>query len=252
MRILLLCCILLLGGLPAFAAPVDPALQKELLALYDSFNATLAKGQYDAAVAQRPAATQKMFKEQLKTAQDRKAFVDMTKMMTPDKLDVMHSSLSSDGNKAVLVTVANKVVPAGLKDKNAPPAGTVMTSELTLEFVKEGGKWKYDSQTFGMDPSKIKPCTDTKFEPIEAYDENSNMSAGGPIARVDLKGDHTLVVFRVLDEENCAFLPDKDTLAKSGFDVTLLQPYTVISLEGLKHKTSKQKIWVEQLDIQRD
>ena len=31
-------------------------------------------------------------------------------------------------------------MPAGLKDKSAPPVGTVITSELTIAFVKEGGK----------------------------------------------------------------------------------------------------------------
>lgn len=249
MRASLLACILLLLGWTAQAAPVDAALQKELLAAYDTFNATIAKGQYDKAIAQRTAASQKLFKQQLKTAQDRKAFIDMTRAMTPDRLDVVHGRLSQDGGKATLVTVANKVVPAGLKDKNAPPAGTVITSELTLGFVKEGGQWKYDSQTLGPDPARIRKCDDVTFEPIEAYDENSNLSAGGPVVRLGFAADHTLVVFRAMDEENCAFLPDKDTLAKGGFDVGLLEPYVVVSLAGLKHKTSKQKIWVEQLEI---
>lgn len=249
MRLTLLSFLLLLLGWTVQAAPVDPALQKELLAVYDEFNATLAKGQYDKAVAQRSAASQKTFRDQLKTAQDRKAFMEMSKLMTPDRIEVVHSKLSKDGNKASLITTANKIVPAGLKDKNAPPAGTVITSSLTLEFVKEAGKWKYESQTFGPDPARIRRCEDVKFEPIEAYDDGSSTSAGGPIVRVDLKGDHTLVVFKVLDEENCAFLPDKDTLAKGGFDVSQLQPYTIISLEGFRHKTSKQKIWVDQLEI---
>jgi hypothetical protein len=249
MRVFLLSCVLLLAGWTAQAAPVDPALQKELLAVYDEFNATLAKGQFEKAVAQRSAAAQKSIKDQLKTAQDRKAFTEMSKLMTPDTKEVVHSKLSKDGNKASLITTARTKVPAGLKDKSAPPAGTVITSSLTLDFVKEAGKWKYDGQTFGGDPSAIKPCTDVKFEPLEAYDDGSNTSAGGPIARVDFKGDHTLVVFRVLGEENCAFLPDKDSLAKSGFDVNQLQPYAIISLEGFRHKTSTQKIWVDQLEI---
>jgi len=249
MRALILCCIVLLFGLPASAAPVDPALQKELLAIYDQFNAMIAKGQFDQAVAQRSAAAQKMFKEQLKTAENRKEFTEMNKFITPDEMKVVHSKLSKDGNQAALIAHASKVVPKGLKGAGAPPAGTVLTSEMTLEFVKEGGKWRYDSQTLGLDPTKLTPCQDTKFEPIEAYDDSASTSAGGPIARVEFKPDHTLVVFRVLDEENCAFLPSKETLSKNGFDVGLLQPYTVISLEGLRHKTSKQKIWVEQLDI---
>lgn len=249
MRAILLSCILVLLGWAAQAAPIDAALQRELLALYDEFNATLAKGQYDKAVAQRSAASQKTFKDQLKTAQDRKAFMEMSKLMTPDTLEVVHGKLSKDGSKASLITTAKKKVPAGLKDANAPPAGTVMTSSLTLDFVKEAGKWKYESQSFGPDPASIKRCEDMKFEPIEAYDDGANTSAGGPIAGVEFKGDHTLVVFNVLDEENCAFLPDKDTLTKGGFDVSLLQPYTIISLEGFRHKASKQKIWVDQLEI---
>jgi hypothetical protein len=251
MRVLLLCC-LLLAGFAAQAAPVDPALQKQLLASYDEFNATIAKGQYDKAVAQRPAASQKMFRDQLKTAQDRKAFMEMNKAVTPDSIEVKHSTLSKDGNKASLIALASKIVPAGLTDKSAPPAGTVLTSEVTLEFVKEGGKWKYLSQTLGMDPAAMKRCEDTKFEAAENFEDGVNTSAGGPIARVDFNADHTLIVFRVLDEENCAFLPPKELLVKGGLDVTLLQPYTVISLEGVRHKTKAQKIWVEQLDIMEE
>ncbi|MGE0154622.1 MAG: hypothetical protein AB7R90_18540 [Reyranellaceae bacterium] len=252
MRILLLCCILLLTGVAAQAAPVDPALQKELLALYDEFNATVAKGQYDKAVAQRSAASQKMFRQQIKSAQDRKAFVEMNQAITPDSLDVVHGKLSKDGNRASLIAHASKIVPAGLKDKSAPPPGTVLTSELTLQFVREGGKWKYDAQTLGPDPTKVSRCEDVKFEPIEAYDAGASTSAGGPIARVEFNPDHTLLVFRVLDEENCAFLPSRDTLAKGGFDVSLLQPYAVVSLGGLRHKTSPRKIWVEQLEMMDD
>ncbi len=252
MRAVLMCCLFLLGGFAAQAAPLDAELQKQLLALYDEFNATVAKGQYDKAVAQRSADSQKMFKEQLRTAQDRKAFVEMTKAMTPDHVEVVYGKLSKDGNKATLITTANKIVPAGLKGANMPPPGTVMTSEMTLGFVKEGGKWKYDSQMVGPDPARIAKCEDVAFEPIEAYDENSNLSAGGPVVRLDFKPDHTLLVVRAMDEENCAFLPDRDTLAKGGFDTSLLEPYAVVSLEGLRHKTSKQKIWVEQLEILDD
>jgi hypothetical protein len=249
MRALVFGCLVLFGVAPALAAPVDPALQKQLLAIYDEFNATIAKGDYQKAVAQRSAASQKMFREQLKTAQDRKAFMEMNKAVTPDSLTVVHSKMSKDGTKAALITHAGKIVPAGMKDKSAPPAGTVMTSELTIAFVKEGGKWKYESQTLGMDPSSMQRCEDTKFEPITAYDDTVGTSAGGPIVRVEFNPDHTLVIIRVLDEENCAFLPSKETLTKGGFDTALLQPYTVISLDGLRHKTSKQKLWVEQLDI---
>lgn len=252
MRALWLSLTMLLVAGAAFAAPVDPALQKELLAVYDAFNATIAKGQYDKAVAQRPAEARAQFKSQLKTAQDRKAFVEMSKLMTPDSVEITYSRLSANGNKAVLVGTAAKIVPKGLKDPAAPPPGTVISSELTLEFVREDGKWKYLSQSFGMDPTRIKACNDTGFEPIESYDTARSLSAGGPIVRVDFKADHTLVVFRVLDEENCAFLPSREVLTKGGFDVGLLQPYAIVSIEGFRHKSSGQKIWVDQLDVSED
>lgn len=252
MRALLLSLTMLLVAGATLAAPVDPALQKELLAVYDAFNDTVAKGQYDRAVAQRPAEARAQFKRQLKTAEDRKAFMEMSTLMTPDSIDITYSRLSSDGNKAVLVGTAAKIVPKGLKDPAAPPPGTVIASELTLQFVRENGKWKYLSQSFGMDPARIKVCKDTAFEPIGAYDTANSLSAGGPIVRVDFKADHTLLVFRALDEENCAFLPSREVLTKGGFDVGLLQPYAIVSIEGFRHKSSGQKIWVDQLDVSED
>jgi len=251
-RALLLSVFLALVGGGALAAPVDPALQKELLAVYDAFNATMAAGQYDKAVAQRPAEARAQFKNQLKTAQDRNAFMEMSKLMTPDSVEITYSRLSADGSKALLVGAAAKIVPQGLKDPSAPPPGTVITSELTMEFVREEGKWKYLSQSFGIDPARIKPCRETGFEPIEAYDTGSSLSAGGPIMRVDFRPDHTLVVFRALEEENCAFLPAREVLTKGGFDVGLLQPYAVVTIEGFRHKSSAQKIWVDQLDVSED
>ena len=252
MRALLLSVFLALFAGGTLAAPIDPSLQKELLAIYDAFNATVAAGQYDKAVAQRPAAARAQFKSQLKTAQDRKAFMEMSKLMTPDTVEITYSRLSADGSKALLVGTAAKIAPKGLKDPSAPPPGTVITSELAVEFVKEDGRWKYLSQSFGLDPARIKPCRETGFEPIEAYDTGSSLSAGGPIVRVDFRPDHTLLVFRALDEENCAFLPSRDVLTRGGFDVDRLQPYAIVSIEGFRHKSSGQKIWGDQLDVPED
>ena len=253
MRALVLSCLLLLtSAFPGRASPVDAALQKELLAVYDAFNSVLAAGDYDRAVAQRPAAVQEIFKDQLRTEEDRKAFTQMMGLMTPDALEVAHGRLSADGNRATLFTNASKTVPEGLNDPSAPPPGTVVFSELTLTFVREGGVWKFENQTFGPDPATIVTCSDARFEPIEAYDDGSSLSAGGPIARVEFNADHTLIVIRVVDEENCVFLPNRETLANFGFNADLLQPYAIVSIEGLRHKTDKQKIWAESLDVLND
>lgn len=249
MRILACAFVFLLLALPATAAPVDPALQKQLLAVYDAFNDAIAGGQHDAAVAQRPAGARSQFRNQIKTAEDRKAFMAMTAMMTPDDIEILHSRLSDGGDRAMLVGVARKAVPPGLKDPAAPPAGTVMANELTLTFVREGGTWKYASQTFGLDPARIKRCPDRNFEPVEAYDRERAVSVGGPIVEMAFNPGHTLLIVRVHDEESCAFLPDRETLAKGGFDPALLQPYVVVALQGFPHRADRPKIWVDQLEI---
>ena len=60
--------------------------------------------------------------------------------------------------------------------------------------------------------------------------------------RVDFAPDHTLIVIRVVDEENCVFLREnKDALLKQGLDPTKLVPYAVVEFEGSPHKTDKQK-----------
>ena len=143
----------------------------------------------------------------------------------------------------------SRTVPPGTKIPGGPPPGTVMRSELTLDFVKEKGGWKYDNQTFGMDPDHILACTSESFEPIEAYDEDKNTSLGGPIVRVAFNADHTLVVVRVLDEETCAFMPDRATLEKAGLNSSMLVPYAIVEIDGLPHRTNKQKVWVDHVRV---
>lgn len=237
-------------ALPAAAAPPDPALQKQLLGIFDDYNAAIARGDVDKALPLRSKEAQNNLTDAMKAPQDKAEFLEMSKFMVPDSLEVVHGSLSKDGGKVTLRTVASKKVPPGMKGEGLPPAGTVVRSELTLDFVKESGTWKYDNQIFGMDPDKIKACTDDKFEPIAAYDESSSLSMGGPITRVAFNAEYTLVVVRVVDEETCTFLPDKATLAKAGFDPGHLVPYAIVSIEGFKHKTSPQKVWVDSIDVQ--
>src|SRR6185312_2620240 len=142
-----------------------------------------------------------------------------------------------------------KTVPADQKIPGGPPPGTTMRSGLTLTFVKQGGAWKFDDQTFGMDPAKITPCKNDRNEPADAYDQNRTVSMGGPIARVDFQPDHTLIVVRVMDEENCAFLAARDELQKHGLDPANLVPYAIVEIEGSPHRSDKQKVLVDSLTV---
>jgi hypothetical protein len=170
--------------------------------------------------------------------------------MAPDLLEVLHATINAAGDKAHIMTLATKTVPKDLKIAGAPPPGSVVHSGLTLDFVKEGGAWKFDNQIFGHDPSKTVACKSYTNEPDPAYNENSTTTMGGPIVRVDFQPSYTLIVIRVVDEENCAFLrSNKDELMQHGLDPAKLVPYAIVGIEGNPHKTDKQKFLVDTLTV---
>jgi hypothetical protein len=169
----------------------------------------------------------------------------------PDTIEVKHGSLSADGKSAAILIVATKKVPAKVP-KGGPPPGSIMAMEMTLNFVSEGGQWKLGETVFGMDPAKIVPCKNPAFEPIDAYDDDKNVELGGPIVRVDFQPDYTLVVVRVVDEENCAYMPNREAIVKAGLNVDLLVPYAIAEISGLPHKTDPQKVWVDHITVRGD
>ena len=247
---LILAALLSLAVGPALAAPLDAALQQQLLALFDSYNKAIAAGKLPDALALRSAEMRRQAETELKTAKARSEMLAMGKMMVPDSLEVLHATINAAGDKAHILTLATKTIPKGQKMAGAPPPGSVVRSGLTLDFVKEAGAWKFDNQTFGHDPSKTVACKSYANEPDSAYNENSTTTMGGPIVRVDFQPSYTLIVIRVLDEENCAFLrSNKDELMKHGLDPAKLVPYAIVEVEGSPHKTDKQKILVDSLTV---
>ena len=228
----------------AAAAPVDPALQQQLLGVYDAYNKDLLAGKVVDALRLRSAETRAQAAKEMPTEAARQRFVAMAKTMVPDTVQPLHASINAAGDKATIITLGSKAIPKGVKlPPGAPPPGTVMHSELTLSYVKESDGWKLDDQLFGPDPADIRKCKSDKYDGEAAFDDNKTTSMGGPIVRVDFAPDHTLIVIRVVDEENCVFLPDnKDALLKHGVDPAKLVPYTVVEFEGHPHKTDKQKV----------
>lgn len=235
---------------PALARPLEPALQQQLLGLFDSYNKTIIAGKLPEALALRSAEVRASTQKELKTAKDKREMVEMGRMMVPDSVQVLHATINAAGDKVRIITVAAKTMPKGAKVPGAPPPGTTMHSGLTLTFVKQGGAWKFDDQIFGGDPTAVTACKDDRSEPASAYDQNRTVSMGGPIARVDFRPDHTLVVVRVVDEETCAFLAARDDLKRHGLDPDTLVPYAMVEIEGRPHKTDKQKVLVDSLKVQ--
>jgi hypothetical protein len=235
----------LLAAAPvAVANPMDPALQQQLLGVYDAYNKDLLAGKVTDAVNLRSAEMRASAAKEMPTEAARQRFVAMAKTMVPDTVEPLHASINAAGDKATIITLGSKTIPKGVKlPPGAPPPGTVMHSELTLSYLKESDGWKLDDQMFGPDPADIRKCRSDKYDGEAAFNGNKTTSMGGPIVRVDFAADHTLIVVRVVDEENCVFLRDnKDDLAKHGVDPAKLVPYAVVEIEGHPHKTDKQKV----------
>ena len=122
--------------------------------------------------------------------------------------------------------------------------------QSTLGFVKQGGGWKFNEQTLGPDPTAVTRCKSETAEPRDAYDTGRSVSAGGPIVRVEFKTDYTLVVYSVVGEANCAFLPAKAELAKQKVDPATLVPYAIVTLDGIAHRSDPQKMLADKVAVQ--
>jgi hypothetical protein len=245
----------LLAAAPmAAAGPMDPALQQQLLGVYDAYNKDLLAGKVTDAVKLRSAEMRAQAAKEMPTEAARQQFLAMAKTMVPDTVQPLHASINAAGDKASIITLGSKAIPKGVKlPPGAPPPGTVLHSELTLSYVKESDGWKLDDQMFGPDPAEIKKCKNDKFDGESAFDSKKTTSMGGPIVRVDFAPDHTLIVIRVVDEENCVFLRDtKDALLKHGVDPAKLVPYSVVEFEGHPHKTDKQKVLAGNVTVHDD
>jgi len=75
---------------------------------------------------------------------------------------------------------------------------------------------------------------------------------GGPIVRVQFEADYTLLVVRVVDGENCAYMPNREAIQKAGLNLDLLVPYAIAEISGLPHKTDPQKVWVDHITVRED
>lgn len=188
---------------------MDMALQQQLLGVYDSYNKDLLGGKVADAMKLRSAEARASVAKEMPTAAARQQFLAMAKTMVPDTVHAEHATINAAGDKASIITIASKTISKNVKlPRGAPPPGSVMHCEVTLTYVKESDGWKLDDQMFGPDPAQIKQCKDDKYDGEAAYDANKTSSIGGPIVRVDFAPDHTLIVIRVVDEENGVFLRD--------------------------------------------
>lgn len=244
-RHLVVCVVLVLAFGTVRAAPLDPVVQAELLALYDAYTKEVLAGNLPKALSYHDRDTRQQLQKETKTRQQKQELIEMHRLTQPDAFDVQYADVSKGGHEATIFGVARKTWPAHLRGQHGIPPDGVTQAELTLQFRKEGGTWKYVSRTFGMDPEQITRCTNTAAEPAEAYDSDRTVSMGGRLVRVAFEADHTLLIVRLIDEEHCFYLPPQPTLQEAGFNPDRLKPWTIVEVDASPHKQDKLKALVE-------
>ena len=241
-----------LAGAPiALAAtPVDPAVQAEVMAIYDKWNKAVAAGNLADGLKLHSAARRAVFANEMKTKAAQQEMVAMMRALAPETVEVQHAELNKDGTKVTVETIIGRTMPKGVTHAGAPPAGSKLRNELTLTFLREAGAWKLDGERRGMDPGKVKPCASTAFEGLDSFVEESNTSMGGMIRSVAFNADHTMVVIRMFDQENCIFMPTRAKLTELGLNTDLLVPRAIIEIQAWPHRADKQRVWAEGLKVE--
>lgn len=141
----LLCAIALCSGIvaaPALAEPVDAALQTKLLEIYDRFNAAVKRGDFRAAMATRDRASRLVIESQARTDDQRRTFVELSRILVPSRLEVRDGEVA--GDTARLEAVAS-LLPR--RQLGGSTGEGLVQERVSLEFRREGGFWKFVGST---------------------------------------------------------------------------------------------------------
>jgi len=237
-RTLLSFAALLLLAAPAVAAPMAPPQQQQLLGLFNRYNRAIAAGNLDQALALRTAQARTALEQSFKTPNDRAEFLNASREMVPDRVEMMHASINNPGDKALLILLASKAV-----------SGRQEQEEFDLAFVKEGGMWKLGPVAEAPAPDEIKRCPDQSNQPVSAWQGGNAVTFAGRIERAEFLPSHTLVLVVTGDTEVCAFLPNRATLQQHGLDPAIIQPWRIADISGVAEKSDPQKVIVNSITV---
>ncbi len=206
----------------------------ELTRAVDAWHAAAKAGDLDKWLSLRTAEVKKELTSDIGT--QRKKAIMFARMQAADSYQVQHVIWGKDGGSATLFLLAKF---AAMPEAERP---TAMRMEESVAFKKESDAWKIDLIRPLADPDKIQRPTDLTYDPENAK-ETSDASIGGRIVRTEFKPDYTLVILRVMDEEDAVFLPPKDVLAKAGETEETLAAWKLHEFHGHVHKTDKLKFF---------
>lgn len=226
-------------------ARAQDQLQAELTGVLERYYAAQRDGNFDAWMALCSEEFRAMVASGFSSDEEKQAFLEWQKKAAPTRFEVQYLEPGADDAGATLYTVADGKRPPATPDGEWVDA----QSEVDVSFVKEADGWKVAMVLVGTDPATIQRSDDASFEPLEAYDTDVSTNLGGRIVRAEFNDDHTLVVVRLMDEEEFVYLPPRQELIDVGFDPDLLVPHATVEVEGHPHRSNKFKVWATGLNI---
>jgi hypothetical protein len=178
---------------------------------------------------------QKDINKEIVKKQDRDYFLLLARAQIPESYEVEHVTWSGNGQSAILYLLGQ--FPA-MREIDRPRT----RMEEMISFKKEDGKWKIHTALPLGDPDKVKHPGDLTYAPEDA-DRDVSGNIGGRIVKTEFYPGYTLVLVRVLDEENAVFLPAKEVLQRAGVPLEDLEPWKIQEFSGHPHKSDKQKFF---------
>jgi hypothetical protein len=202
--------------------------------IFDAYNAAAKAGDVEKMLSLRTAESQKEIRAQIVKKEDRNMFLLLGRAQIPESYQLEHVSWAKDGKRATLYVLGQFAAMAEVQRPR-------MRQEESISFKKENG-WKIELTRPLGDPDKVKRPKD-----LTRDSQNANLNATGNIAgrivKTEYKPDYTLVILRVMDEDNAVFLPAKEVLVKAGVPLTDLEPWKLQEFSGHPHKTDKLKFF---------
>ena len=207
----------------------------ELKNVFDGYNAAMKQGDYNKMLSFCSSELQKEILDQVKTKKDQDDLMLNGQMQIPESYEIQHITSEKDSSKTTVYTIMQFSAMKEIGRENS-------RIESEIHYKKEKDQWKLESVWFLNDPNKIKHPKDYTYNMGDAELEKDG-NIGGRIVRTDFMSDYTMVILRVLDEEDIVFLPPKEDLINYGIFINDLQPWNIYEFTGHPHKTDKLKFF---------
>ena len=217
--------------------PFSPAQSQEsaLREIYDSYNKAIREGSFDKLTSFYTSAVQKEITGQAKTKAEKEGFLNLCRFQVPESYEILHMDSDKDTQSITLHTIMQFNEMKEIKRDRS-------RIECDIKFKNENSQWKLESLLFLSDPDKIVHPADLTYNPDDA-DLDKEGDIGGRIVKTEFNPNYTLVIIRVLDEENAVFLKSKEALLKDGVSLKELEPWNIYEFTGHPHKTDKLKFF---------